>query len=195
MMKIFYVIKWTLGSLLILLLLDLVVESAVVAPNQKGNQDGTKLSEQRLLPETSPALYVEEENHAPKLNQISRKRVKRGNRSNDRAFQTVISFEFCGKDVSVNICSCPSSSHTPRQAQDGLTPFFEKTGETNNEPVPCENKWINQTCTVQLKSSISTFTVNHDTTSKTQDINSFYSTASSTQNQNRPFKSPNERLL
>ncbi|CAK8682192.1 unnamed protein product [Clavelina lepadiformis] len=42
--------------------------------NQKDNQDGTKLPEQRFLPETSPALNVEEENHAPKLNQISRKR-------------------------------------------------------------------------------------------------------------------------
>ncbi|CAK8682196.1 unnamed protein product [Clavelina lepadiformis] len=59
------------------------IESATVkllycSKNQKDNQDGTKLSEQRFLPETSPALYVEEENHAPKLNQISRKRVKRG---------------------------------------------------------------------------------------------------------------------
>ncbi|CAK8682186.1 unnamed protein product [Clavelina lepadiformis] len=89
MMKIFYIIKWILRSLLFLLLLDLVVESAVVAPNQNGNQDGSKLSDQRFLPETSPALYVEEENHAPKLNQISRKRVKRGDRGNDRPLQTV----------------------------------------------------------------------------------------------------------
>ncbi|CAK8682194.1 unnamed protein product [Clavelina lepadiformis] len=75
MMKIFYVIKWILGSLLFLLLLDLVVKPAVMAPNQKGYQDGTKLPEQRLLPETSPALNVEEENHALELNQISRKRL------------------------------------------------------------------------------------------------------------------------
>ncbi|CAK8682195.1 unnamed protein product [Clavelina lepadiformis] len=51
--------------------------------NQKGNQDCTKLSEQRLLPETSPALYVEEENHAPKLNQISRNRQKHENCCNN----------------------------------------------------------------------------------------------------------------
>ncbi|CAK8682188.1 unnamed protein product [Clavelina lepadiformis] len=140
MTKIFYVIKWILGSLLFLLILDLVVEPAVVAPNQKGYQDGTKLSEQRFLPETSTALYVEEENHAPKLNQISRKRVKRGASSYPLG-SARFNFKFFGKDVSVDKCSCPSS--TSPQGQDGLSHFL--TDQTNNEPEPCGEKWINQT--------------------------------------------------
>ncbi|CAK8682193.1 unnamed protein product [Clavelina lepadiformis] len=129
-MKIFYVIKWILRSFLFLLLLDLVVEPAVMAPNQKGNQDCTKLSEQRFLPETSPALNVEEENHAPKLNQISRKRVKRG--LHDR-----VPAAFCRKKFYINKCKCSSTSTRPVDAG-----YYEREY--------CKNIWINQTCLVEL---------------------------------------------
>ncbi|CAK8682191.1 unnamed protein product [Clavelina lepadiformis] len=121
MMKIFYVIKWILRGLLFLLLLDLVVESAVVAPNQKGNQDGTKLSEQRFLPETSPALYVEEENLAPKLNQILGKRVKR--QKGRGLSQTSIQGPFCRKFVPIDICGCLSSSQLSPFSMQGVTYF------------------------------------------------------------------------
>ncbi|CAK8682183.1 unnamed protein product [Clavelina lepadiformis] len=125
MMKTFYVIKWILGNLLFLLLLDLVIESAVVAPNQKGNQDGTKLSEQRFLPETSPVLYVEEENHATELTQISRKRVKRQGPALILK-KALIDFK-CGNGNKKQIsCSCLRSRSSP---------FYCLVESCNNDPL------------------------------------------------------------
>ncbi|XP_076810006.1 uncharacterized protein LOC143452789 [Clavelina lepadiformis] len=155
-MKIFYVTKWILRSFLFLLLLDLIVESAVVVPNQKGNQDGTKLSEQRFLPETLPALYVEEENHAPKLTQISRKRVKK--QAPVPALGPRIPVPKCGRKSFINRCNCPCSSPSPMLSASDIGCSVVKAAKIkttcckkNNDREPCKNNWINQTCPVHLQ--------------------------------------------